>query len=149
MLEFILVLSFLPAIAFSQTFPTICVVGSACYQGSWINGITSTFASFQGIRYAQPPIGNLRFKSPQPYYVNEGMIDVSKESKVMCPQMNGPLDDQIYDVVGQEDCLMLNIYVPESVYNDPSLKVPVMTWIHGGGLVSLKLTRLTSLSALV
>ena len=66
-------------------------------------------------------------------------IDVSKESKVMCPQVVS----EMYDIAGQEDCLVLNVYVPESVYNDLSVKVPVMTWIHGGGLVSLKLIRPT------
>ena len=131
MLESILVLSFLPAIIFSKTFPTICVIGSACYQGSWLNGTDTTFASFQGIRYAKPPVGNLRFKSPQPYHIHEGItIDVSKESKVMCPQIESIS-------IGQEDCLLLNVYVPGSVYNNPSSKVPVLAWIHGGSLVSV------------
>ena len=115
---------------FSQLLPTICVLGSACYQGSWLNGTNTTFASFQGIRYAQPPVGKLRFKSPQPYLIDEGItIDVSKESKIICPQIESI-------PIGQEDCLVLNVYVPESVYNDPSSKVPVLAWIHGGSLVS-------------
>ena len=38
---------------------------------------------------------------------------------------------------GQEDCLLLNIYVPESVINQiDNTKVPVMVWIHGGGYVT-------------
>ena len=65
-------------------------------------------------------------------------IDVSTESKVMCPQPDQAINEN-YGVAGQEDCLVLNVYVPQSVYNDSSVKVPVMTWIHGGGLVSLKL----------
>ena len=47
----------------------------------------------------------------------------------MCPQLQGT-------VVGQEDCLLLNVYVPYSVFDDPSLKVPVIVFIHGGGHVS-------------
>ena len=39
-------------------------------------------------------------------------------------------------LIGQEDCLFLNIYIPENVYNDPFSKVPVMVFIHGGGLVT-------------
>ena len=42
-------------------------------------------------------------------------------------------------VIGQEDCLVLNIYVPRNVYNDPSSKAPVMVFVHGGGLVSSEL----------
>ena len=61
-------------------------------------------------------------------------INVSKESKVICPQMDNNV------VIGQEDCLLLNVYVPGIVYNDPTLsEVPVMVYIHGGGLVSYKL----------
>ena len=39
---------------------------------------------------------------------------------------------------GQEDCLLLNIYVPDDVFYNPedNLELPVMVWIHGGGLVN-------------
>ena len=64
----------------------------------------------------------------------DATIDVSKESKVICPQMDNNV------VIGQEDCLLLNVYVPRYVYNDSSSsEVPVMVYIHGGGLVSLRL----------
>ena len=65
----------------------------------------------------------------------DATIDVSKESKVICPQMDNNV------VIGQEDCLLLNVYVPRNVYKDSSsLEVPVMVYIHGGGLVSLRLS---------
>ena len=52
---------FLPHLISSQTLPpTICVIGNSCYQGAWIVGSNTTFASFQGIQYAQSPIGKLR-----------------------------------------------------------------------------------------
>ena len=63
----------------------------------------------------------------------DATIDVSKESKVICPQMDKNVD------IGQEDCLLLNVYVPGYVYNDSSPEVPVMVYIHGGGLVSYRL----------
>ena len=64
----------------------------------------------------------------------DATIDASKESKVICPQMDNNA------VIGQEDCLLLNVYVPGFVYNDPtSSEVPVMVYIHGGGLVSYRL----------
>ena len=63
----IILLLFLPGLALSKTFlhhPYVSIPGGASYQGVWING-TSTypFASFQGIKYAQPPTGDLRFFS--------------------------------------------------------------------------------------
>ena len=75
-----------------------------------------------------------RFKSPEPYHMEEdATIDVSKESKVICPQMDNNV------IIGQEDCLLLNVYVPRYVYNDSSSsEVPVMVYIHGGGLVSYR-----------
>ena len=85
---------FFPILVLSQDKPTICLEQGACFEGSWIDSTsTSTkFASFQGIRYAQPPIGELRFKSPQPYVYEDGkVIDVSEEFNVTCPQLGGLL----------------------------------------------------------
>ena len=88
-----------------------------------------------GIRYAQPPINELRFKAPQLYQEQEGVYDVSKESHVVCPQQGGfgPPGSQLGKIQGQEDCLLLNIYVPDTIFVDaPQSKLPVMVWIHGG-----------------
>merc|ERR1711936_1564653 len=75
----------LPIISFCQDLPTICLQKGACYQGSWMDSLNSKYASFQGVRFAQPPIGNLRFKSPEPYIAQEGLHDVSQESNITCP----------------------------------------------------------------
>ena len=61
---------FLPNINQCETSqPYVCLPGNVCYFGSWINETETNirYASFQGIRYGKPPIGNLRFKSPEPY----------------------------------------------------------------------------------
>ena len=67
-----------------------------------------------------------RFKSSEPY-IAHGIIDVSKESTVVCPQLDLP------GLTGQEDCLFLNIYKPD--IEDSELLLPIMVWIHGGGLI--------------
>ena len=95
--------------------PTICLEQGVCYIGSWISETQNSsrrYASFQGIRYAQAPIGSLRFKLPQPYMDSEGVIDVSKKSEIMCPTCStsgycsNPFEqEQITEQqVGQESC---------------------------------------------
>ena len=96
--------------------------------GSWMtteNG--NRYAAFHAIKYAKDPIGNLRFKPPEPFNAGEALWDVSENPHIGCFQYgtNGG--------VGQEDCLILNVYVPESAINNEEL-LPVMTWIHGGAL---------------
>ena len=126
------ILFLLPCLVLGQTFPTICLELGACYQGSWNTTNNSTrYASFQGVRYALPPTGELRFKPPQSFIAGEAMFDVSGESNVVCPQPN------FLDGVsaGQEDCLLLNIYVPDSAFSNAQTPLPVMVWIHGGSLL--------------
>ena len=141
----IIVLFFIPILCTSQEFPTVCLEqGGACYIGSWLSSPSNNirYVTFQGIRYAQPPVGDLRFKSPQPYYPKESFsYDVSNISLVTCPQF---IDDGEGDsVVGQEDCLLLNIYIPEIIFKDVKInsfsdvktKLPIMFWIHGGSFL--------------
>ena len=56
---------------------------------------------------------------------------MSSESTIMCPQKSSWYDP--WHVVGQEDCLFLNVYVPET---DEQAPLPVMVWIHGGALLA-------------
>ena len=70
-----------------------------------------------------------RFAAPQPYTEGEAIFDVSGQSRVMCPQ----LDMVTQQLVGQEDCLLLNIYTPNIESGDLA---PVMVWIHGGSLIT-------------
>ncbi|KAK5638330.1 hypothetical protein RI129_012625 [Pyrocoelia pectoralis] len=86
-----------------------------------------TFKSFTGIPYAEPPVGELRFKPPIPAKQWEGVLDATKNHSI-CPQINVFTGN--HKVVGNEDCLYLNVYTPDST---PSLGFPVMFYIHGGG----------------
>ena len=67
---------------------------------------------------------------PEPFVSKEGFYDVSGKSKVKCPQQDFVMKTIIK---GQEDCLMLNVYVPELAFSSSLRKLPVMVWIHGGG----------------
>lgn len=83
--------------------------------------------AFMGIPYAQPPIGNLRFKAPQKVQPWEGLKRTQFDGNV-CVQNFSPVP-RPPGPFGDEDCLFLNVYVPAEI----SEKMSVMVWIHGGG----------------
>lgn len=76
------------------------------------------------IPYAKKPLGNLRFKAPQKLLKFEtDEIDGTKEGNE-CTQKSAFGSE----LVGSEDCLYLNVYVPELT---TSQKLSVMVFIHG------------------
>jgi len=88
-------------------------------------------SAYRGIPYAEPPIGELRFKKPKLILENawEGILDGSGQVKHCVQPARGSYWS---DISGSEDCLYLNIYVPQTE-KIPSDGFPVMAWIHGGG----------------
>jgi para-nitrobenzyl esterase len=86
--------------------------------------------AFLGIPYAAAPIGDLRWRPPQPYPRWHGVRDAS-EFGPHCPQLASP-----YGIASaNEDCLFLNIFAPQKTNRGRPHLLPVMFWIHGGGLV--------------
>ncbi|KAI4462829.1 carboxylesterase [Holotrichia oblita] len=90
-----------------------------------------TFYGFRKIPYAQPPINDLRFKAPVPADGWEGIRDATTEMPA-CTQFSTGYSSIIS---GQEDCLYLNVFIPE-LPSENSTKKPVMVYIHGGGFYS-------------
>ncbi len=85
---------------------------------------------FIGIRYAQPPVGELRFKKPIPVTAWNDIYDAThaKNSCMQVVELITPDGMRIKDM--NEDCLFLNIWKPKDVQGKS--KLPVMFWIHGG-----------------
>ncbi|XP_049928306.1 para-nitrobenzyl esterase isoform X2 [Epinephelus moara] len=111
----------------AQTLPPgIAQVSTDCgkYRGRHKNGAYS----FKGIRYAAPPVGNLRWAPPAEPVCNGGVTNAGRFGN-MCPQVR--LMTSTEKVMGQEDCLFINVWTPTL---QPEAKLPVMVWIHGGYL---------------
>jgi para-nitrobenzyl esterase len=86
---------------------------------------------FKGIPYAQPPVGPLRWKPPQPLPRWPDVRDATSFGDA-CVQPISPVPN-IYSAAAplpmSEDCLTLNIWAPAA-----ARRAPVLLWIHGGSL---------------
>ena len=87
---------------------------------------------FKGIPFAAPPVGELRWKAPQPVGDWDGVRDAT-EFSADCPQTPYPKQSVYYREPRptNEDCLCLNVWT--AAQNPDNLR-PVMVWIHGGAL---------------
>src|SRR5215475_652791 len=97
-------------------------------QGAVAEGVVS----FKGIPFAQPPVGNLRWKAPQPAKKWSGVRKADAYGPD-CMQVPFPGDAAPLGVPPKEDCLYVNVWAPQK---PSSAKIPVMVWIYGGGFVN-------------
>ncbi len=85
---------------------------------------------WKGIRYAAPPVGELRFRAPRPPQPWTTVVDASRFGPV-CPQLTLPVVPLDLGAPQDEDCLSLNVWSPKL----PGDRKPVMVWVHGGAYV--------------
>src|SRR4030042_1404538 len=85
---------------------------------------------YKGIPYAAPPIGELRWKPPQPAESWSG-VRAFNEFSIQAAQFDDPNSSSPAKLPSTEDCLYLNVLSP---VNKATEKLPVMVWLHGGGL---------------
>ena len=94
-------------------------------EGELKGATAGAVTSFKNIPFAAPPVGDLRWRPPQPAKAWTGVRDATQYGP-QCMQMRavqGPINQS-------EDCLQLNVWTPAGF--KPGAKIPVMVFIHGG-----------------
>ena len=116
----------LPIACWAQT-PT-AMTASGPVQGLAVNDI----AVFRGIPFAAPPVGNLRWRKPQPA-PQWSTVRQAQAAGPSCIQKRGmSLENGGDPGKLDEDCLYLNVFTPRA---EQAARLPVMVWIHGGALI--------------
>ena len=99
-----------------------------------VQGVTADgVESFKGIPFAAPPLGDLRWRAPQPAPKWSG-VKVADTFGHDCMQTPFGGDAAPLGATPGEDCLVVNVWRPEGVPKDA--KLPVIFWIYGGGFVN-------------
>jgi para-nitrobenzyl esterase len=126
---------------FSLLVPVIFFAGTTLAQGPQVtitNGtlegtmMPSGIHSFKGIPYAAPPVGDLRWKEPQPVTNWSGVFKADHFG-------HNPMENKVFGDMGfrsdsmSEDCLYLNVWTPA---NAVGKKLPVLVYFFGGGFVA-------------
>jgi para-nitrobenzyl esterase len=95
--------------------------------GLVIGSTTGGVNQFLGIPYAAPPVGALRWRPPKRYGFFPGFALQATQFGSACTQPGG---------IGSENCLFLNVFRSEAEWGEGERRgLPVMVWIHGGGLI--------------
>jgi para-nitrobenzyl esterase len=110
-------------------------------RGGFVQGVESAARGvtvFRGIPYAAPPVGNLRWREPQPLapWVGVKVADtfgpIPWQKDLSGMELYGKefYSDGMPEM--SEDCLYLNVWAPTKALKKPNKKLPVAFWIHGG-----------------
>ena len=111
-----------------NTFAQPIAIDGGTVEGVRADGVVA----YKGIPFASPPVGALRWHPPAPPQPWTG-VKIADRFAPICLQRGSYPDDAPPEPMN-EDCLYLNVWVPDGI--PPGAKLPVMVWIYGGGLLN-------------
>ena len=111
-------------------------------ENGWVEGLPAAdprITAFKGVPFAAPPVGDLRWRAPQPAKDWDGVLKCWKFAPISMQLKPGLDPTDIYagewnvdpEIEQSEDCLYLNVWTPAKSADD---KLPVFVWYFGGGL---------------
>lgn len=121
----------------ADSFPTLVTTKQGMLQGFHNS---ETTVAWYSVPFAKPPVGELRWRAPQPPDAWDGVREAATMCEPCTQKTSAPMDDDVKyleisysgtgesKIVGSEDCLYLNIYRP----NTDAQNLPVLVFIHGG-----------------
>jgi para-nitrobenzyl esterase len=120
-----------PAAVVETNAPVVRTLSTGAVAGREADGVQV----WRAVPFAAPPVGAMRWRAPRPPAPWSGVRDATAPSP-WCPQILSALDgvsrSRWGELVGQEDCLFLDVYAPAQA---STTQLPVMVWIHGGSNV--------------
>ncbi len=123
-----IVVAGLARVGADAAFPDQVKVEGGAVKGAVADGVLS----FKGIPFAAPPVGDLRWRPPQPVVPWTGVKEATAYGHD-CAQKPFPSDAAPLGTEPSEDCLVVNVWRPAE---KTSAALPVMVWIYGGGFVN-------------
>ncbi len=100
--------------------------------GELSGSVSGNVVSFKGVPFAAAPVGDNRWRAPQPVQPWKG-VRAATEYAADCMQLPFPSDAAPLGTKPSEDCLYANVWLP---VKHAGAKLPVMVWIYGGGFVN-------------
>jgi len=110
-----------------DSIPALTKIDTGYISGTVIGEPGKEVHIYRGVPYAAPPVGNLRWKPPQPAASWQGIRECTAFGN-SSPQPTEPYN--LADMPLSEDCLYLNVLTSAQRTSE---KLPVMVWMHGGG----------------
>lgn len=113
--------------------PASAQIKTAAVTGGTVEGtVADGLSTYLGIPFAAPPVGELRWKAPQPVKAWSGVRKADQHA-AGCMQEPGLAKQMGFNGPLSEDCLYIDVWTPAKATTE---KLPVIVWIYGGGFNS-------------